>query len=255
MSDHPVPTPARTPTPEEIQANREWAVAKNERIITKKQTAEGAVLDLAEELWEWDMRQGWLWLTEDDSYRHLSDWLADPQVGMTRATYYRLLKAYRPVAMRLIPMTVAKELDHSKLAVVSKALCKGEVSAAEAIADVKASGWRDLRGKYEPAVVSDDPSVAALQQSVAALQQTNGADSQESTPEAPGTASTTVVDQAEGNPTAGAAEPPEQAESVPEHHAAYTLLQTKEPILTTRVWVEGPEEWPDGAQSILEVDV
>jgi hypothetical protein len=155
--DHPTPRPARTPTPEEVKENREWSFQADTDLKQALRRARMDLWDVAKRLHEWDLRTGWKWT---GNYESLGEWLADPEVTMTRGTYYRLRDGYRMLVLdKHVDEDKVRELDTSRVAVVLKALRENTVSVEEAISDVEVLGWRDLREKYYPP--SDDDSAAS----------------------------------------------------------------------------------------------
>jgi hypothetical protein len=84
-------------------------------------------------------------------YLTLNDYLADPEVGITRSTYFRLVGAWRYLAVRReLPMSVLAELDVTKVDVVLAAIKAGRVELEEALEDVRSMGQKDLREVYGP---------------------------------------------------------------------------------------------------------
>jgi hypothetical protein len=121
-----------------------------------------AMWDAAKAMHEFDQENGWTAL----GYEKLGDWLADPGIQMTRATYYRWVGTYRKLLQRKVDESELRELDVSKVDIVLGAVEAGRVELDDALADVKELGARDLRDRYiqrpdpakaVPPVEDDDP--------------------------------------------------------------------------------------------------
>jgi hypothetical protein len=87
-------------------------------------------------------------------YDGVGDWLADPDVTLTRPTYYRMLQTWQELAvLRKVDESALAGLDMTKTSIVLPALRRGEVTVEELLTDSAALGARDLREKYrgEPA--------------------------------------------------------------------------------------------------------
>lgn len=115
----------------------------------------------AKELWAlsafvYEFHEGACWALL--GYDTLDEYLAQPDVTMSRTQFFRLSKVYRDlVIVRKIPVAKLEEIDPSKVHEVAPAIVRGDVKAADALADAKELGARDLRDKYR----RDTPAPAA----------------------------------------------------------------------------------------------
>ena len=142
---HPIQSPPVELTPEEAQERAEVMHSLNKRITTGLSAGRAAMWDVAEACFELNEENGWTAL----GYDTLGEYLADPEVSMTKTVFYRMVSAYREtVIRRAIPKTTMQEIDYSKVEVVMGKVRKGEVDVEEALDDAKALGWRDLREQY-----------------------------------------------------------------------------------------------------------
>ena len=82
-------------------------------------------------------------------YDTLEEFLAQPDVSMSRTQFFRLSKTYRDlVVVREIPISALEQIDPSKVHEVAAAISRGEVKVEDALADAEKLGARDLREKY-----------------------------------------------------------------------------------------------------------
>jgi hypothetical protein len=147
MADHPVPAPARELNDEEHKSLVDQVFSYEQAV--KQALAQGrhALWQLAEALYHFNEDRGWLVLGHDN----LSDWLSDPEIGMPRSTYHRLVRVWGDfVVARDIETTSLTQLDPSKVDLVLPALKAGTATTKKAINDVESLGWRDLRERYAP---------------------------------------------------------------------------------------------------------
>jgi hypothetical protein len=155
MSDYPTAVPARAATDEEIEGDRAWAIQADSDLKDAIVSVRRNLWDVAKALHEWDLRRGWL---KTGNYETLGEWLADPQVAMTKATYHGLLSGYRTLVLeRNVPEQTVRELDTSKVGVVLRAIRDHEVKVEDAISDVESLSKSDLIEKYRPAPSGDAP--------------------------------------------------------------------------------------------------
>lgn len=115
---------------------------------------------LAEDLYRFQEMGAWALL----DYDNLGQWLAQPEVNISRTTFFRLTRSYRALVLDhgVKPEQLA-ELDPSKVAEVLPALKRGDVALDKALADVKALGARDLRTEYgssKDSSGSEDPGAS-----------------------------------------------------------------------------------------------
>ena len=159
MSEHPTPVPARTPTQEEIIDNRDWALQTHSVIVQAIRQTRADLWQVAKQLHEWDERRGWKWT---GNYETVGEWLADPEVAMTKATYYRLLGGYRTLVLdKHVPEAKVFELESSKVDVVMRAIKANEVDVNVAISDVEVLSKSDLIEKYNPPKPTEDDNGAS----------------------------------------------------------------------------------------------
>jgi hypothetical protein len=155
---------AKDLTVQEQEERAELAFQLEARVKRSLQAGRVALWDLAEALYDFDKESGW----GPRGYEKLSDWLADPDVSMTSATYYRLVGVWRKLhVQRKLPAAELKQLDVSKVAIVLPAIENGEAITQDALDDAQALGARDLRKKYirgnfdestdNPPVEGDEP--------------------------------------------------------------------------------------------------
>jgi hypothetical protein len=136
---------ARELSPEEAEERAERCYKLEQGIKRAMLSGREAMWDLARNLHEFDEESGWTAL----GYDSLKDWLADPEVGLSRATFFRLVQTYRELAVRRqLPEATLGELEVSKVQIILPKLKAGSVKLTDAIEDVKTLGARDLRSKY-----------------------------------------------------------------------------------------------------------
>jgi hypothetical protein len=142
---HPETTPARALSDEEAQERAEAMFALDQQAKSCLVKGREAMWELAGVLHEFDEEAGWSAL----DYDSLGDWLADPEIGMTRRTYTRFVNAHRDLVVnRQVGVVELKQLDVSKVEIVMGKVRSGAVKLDVALSDVKALGARDLREKY-----------------------------------------------------------------------------------------------------------
>ena len=144
----------------DTQEVREKAAELDEAIRAGLSRGRQTLWEVAASLYEFDEISGWIALGCENK----SEWLADPDITLTSATYYRLVRAWRELAVRrqIDPDRIAA-LDVSKVDIVLPKLQMGKVTEKEALNDAEALGARDLRDKYithkevaEPKLVEDE---------------------------------------------------------------------------------------------------
>ena len=142
---HPIESPPVELTAEEAQERAEVMYSLNQRITTGLSAGRVAMWDVAEACFELNEENGWTAL----HYDTLAEYLADPEVSMTKTVFYRLVSAYREtVVRRQIPKSTVQGIDYSKVEIVMGKVRTGEVDVEEALSDAKEMGWRDLREEY-----------------------------------------------------------------------------------------------------------
>lgn len=104
-----------------------------------------AMWELARAMYEFNEESGWTAL----NYENQSEWLAQPEIGMTRTQFFRLVRKYRELVVRReLPAESLVELEPSKVDIVLPAIEEGRVTVEEALEDAKSMGARDLREHY-----------------------------------------------------------------------------------------------------------
>lgn len=145
MTDVVTQAPARALSPEEAEERAEHCFKLEETIKSGLRAGREAMWDVAAALHEFDEENGFTALGHDS----LGDWLADPEVAMSRATYFRMVQAYREtVIQRQIPEQTVKSIDYTKVQIVLPAVKAGRVKINDALDDAKELGARDLRTRY-----------------------------------------------------------------------------------------------------------
>jgi hypothetical protein len=145
MGDHPLAPQARELTPQEQDERARECYALQSQITASLRAGRAAMWALAEALHKFDEANGWTAL----NYESLRHWLADPEIGMKRATYYRLVGQWRElVVVRQVDVSTVLELDVSKVQVVMPAVKAGRVTLEKALEDVQEMGKADLREVY-----------------------------------------------------------------------------------------------------------
>ena len=105
----------------------------------------GGLWRAAKALYEFSEATGWTAL----GYDTLGDWLADPEITMTRSTFYRMVSTWQELhVLRKVPETDLQTVDMTKAAITLPALRRGEASVEEVLSDADVLGARDLRAKY-----------------------------------------------------------------------------------------------------------
>lgn len=137
-------------TPAEFQARVDEAHRIQEEFINAMGRGREAMWDLSKWAYEFKEAQGWSAL----GYEKLTDWLAQPEISVTRATFYRLHQTYYDmVVKREIPEATMRQVDQSKVAVVLPQIKAGKVTVEDALSDAEVLGMQDLRDKYRAASV------------------------------------------------------------------------------------------------------
>jgi hypothetical protein len=163
MADHPVPASAVELTDEEIEARAKAMYALDQLIRAGLNKGREGLWEAAEAMYHFDEANGWSAL----DYESVKHYCADPEIGVSRATFYRMVRAYeQTVVRRNIPFARVKQLDRSKVDIVLGKVATGEVKIDKALDDAESLGARDLRDLYwgeqksEPA--NDDDGVSTL---------------------------------------------------------------------------------------------
>ena len=255
----PVPTPARTPSTEEWEAEVEAAHELRQSLIEAKRAFTGAGLELAHRCY--DANEAFIWhILEQDLTKDA--FLADPEISMNRRWFDRLVYLWRETqVLRQIPRATLDRIDTTKLEIAIQAVNKQRAPLAQALADADTLSKSDMVDKYIPTKsVGNAPPGAQAQRSE---HDAPDPDDPDETPPEPSRGDALAQEALDSiPPTTEGIEPPQEPENAPEVHAAYRLLQHG---CGNRWWLEGDEDEPEACracmtepfiwQTILEVDV
>lgn len=104
-----------------------------------------ALWDLCANLYEFDQKSGWTALGYDTQ----QEWLAQPEIGLKRADYFRMVRRHRElVVFRDIPIARLASIDPSKVDIVMPAIESNKGNVAEILDNASSMGARDLREMY-----------------------------------------------------------------------------------------------------------
>lgn len=139
-------TPAPTDlSPAEAEERGRRAYELDQQVKQGIREGREALWRTAQALYDFSEMSGWSALGHDT----LAEWLADPEVSMTRSTYHRMVSVWRElVVLRKLPESEVHELEASKVDIVLPAVKAGRVTLKKALKDVRALGARDLRDEY-----------------------------------------------------------------------------------------------------------
>jgi hypothetical protein len=142
-------------TDEEQEARATRAFELAAQIKQALNAGRQAMWDVARAAHEFDEEAGWSAL----GYDTLGQWLADPEVSMSRSTFFRVVKVYRElVVRRQLPASTLRELDISKVDIVLAKVKSGKIPLNQALEDSRSLGAKDLREEYYD---RPDPKIAA----------------------------------------------------------------------------------------------
>jgi predicted RNase H-like HicB family nuclease len=132
-------------TPEEAEERKKKAFGLHVDVRDALSQGRAALWETARALYEFDEMHGWTAL----GYDRIGDWLADPEISITKSQFYRLTGVWRElVVIRKVDTTSVRELEPSKVDIVLPAVRSGRVKLDEALEDTKSMGARDLREEY-----------------------------------------------------------------------------------------------------------
>jgi len=143
MNTEMVVPEARQLTPEEYAEWTEQAFQDEQAIKAGLRNARAGLWQAAEALYRFSETSGWAAL----GHESLGDWLADPEITMSRSTYFRMVEAHRELVVLRHSPNVGT-LDLTKVGIALPALKRGAVTLEEVLSDVESLGARDLREKY-----------------------------------------------------------------------------------------------------------
>lgn len=146
----PRPAPAKPVTEEESAALVQEAFDLEQEIKAKAQTFREATWEVAEALDRFRSIRGW----ERLGYETLNEFLAQPDVGLSRAQFYKQARMWHDlVEHKKVPIAKLKEADPSKVAAAVPAIMANVVAAEDAIDDIKGLSFRDTQAKYSPSAI------------------------------------------------------------------------------------------------------
>jgi len=141
-TDLAAPT-ARSLSKEEYEQWVQQSFQDEQDIKAGLRNARAGLWQAAEALYRFSEASGWVAL----GHESLGDWLADPEITMSRSTFFRMVDAHRElVVLRHCPNVGT--LDLTKVSIALPALKKGTATLEDVMADVEALGARDMREKY-----------------------------------------------------------------------------------------------------------
>jgi hypothetical protein len=140
---------ARPLEKDEAEQRAEVAHGLYETVKAALAAGRTAMWAMAEALYEFDEGSHWLSLNHDT----LGEWLAQPEINMTRRTYYRCVSAWRRyhVMWKLDAPTLA-QLDLTKADIIAPAVEKGRVKLKDAIGDIRELSANSLRENVREAL-------------------------------------------------------------------------------------------------------
>jgi hypothetical protein len=84
-------------------------------------------------------------------YEQIGEWLAQPDIGMTRSGFFKRSQTWRDlVEVKHIEVETLKEIEPSKAMEVRPAIMKGDVKPEQALSDAENLSFRDVIEKYRP---------------------------------------------------------------------------------------------------------
>lgn len=93
--------------------------------------------------------EGGYW--SDLGYDSLDEFLAQPEVGISRSQFFKQSKTWRDlVVVKKIRPSRLKELEPSKVREVVPAIMRGEVKPEQALSDTEELSFRDVVIRYRP---------------------------------------------------------------------------------------------------------
>ena len=133
------------PTVEEWERRKKEAGDLIQQVRTALLAGRAADWAVAEALWQFDQKQAWQAL----DYDTLNEFLADPEVGISRSAYYRFISVYNELVVRReLSVEELLDVDISKADTVLAAIRDARVTVDVAVSDARTLGRRDLREKY-----------------------------------------------------------------------------------------------------------
>lgn len=157
---HPMEVPPRELSPEEREQRGREMFALQGEMIDALQTGRGAMWTFAAAAHRFDEEAGWSALGYDTA----TEWLAQPELGISRTHFYRLVRVFRELRLYEIGRSDLLLLEPTKVDIVLPAVRRDEVPLDHALDDVRTLSKHDLQMKYygsrpDPAGQVDDASL------------------------------------------------------------------------------------------------
>lgn len=147
-------TPARELSVQEHQERAGLCSGLDQGIKASLRAGREAVWEASRLMHLFDEQQGWTAL----GYESLSGWLADPDVDMSRTTFYRMVGRYREMALvRSLPEAELKTLEPSKVDIVLPTIKQRDKSLDDVLVDVRTRSASDLRERYSSVEPKAEP--------------------------------------------------------------------------------------------------
>lgn len=145
MSDIVQQPEARQLTQAEHDAWVSSAYAHETKVKEGLTGARSNLWSAAEALYHFAEETGWAAL----GYDTLGEWLAAPEITISRRTYFQMVQAWRElVVVRQVDSANIRTLDLTKVSIALPALTAGRAEVDDVLADVEALAAPDLREKY-----------------------------------------------------------------------------------------------------------
>lgn len=133
-----------------VRSDQERAVTaayqQEARIVGLVKDIRAKWVELAEQLYLFQQSQAYATL----GYESLEQWLAAPDIEMSRRTFFALTEAYRELVVnRNVQLTRLAGIDMTKAMEVLPALRREQVDVETALADCEALTRTDLRDRYQ----------------------------------------------------------------------------------------------------------
>lgn len=149
---------ARDLSPEEAQERVDAAFALEQKIKLAFTAVHTAWWELSEHLYAFQEAGFWSPL----GYDNLDAFLAQPDLGMSRSTFFRLTQLWRELrVVRDVPVEDLADIEPSKVKEVLPAIVRGDVKPSKALGDARELGQRDLQEKYRPTPPGAKPKAQA----------------------------------------------------------------------------------------------
>lgn len=139
--------PAKRPSEEEAAAIQAAAFANEQAMKAANARVHESWWQLAEAIHDCHRNNYWRAL----GYERLNDFLAQPDLGISRSWFLRLSSFWEELVVKLdvAPARLA-ELEPGKVQEVVPAIAAGTVTVERGLKDAESLGKRDLREQYRP---------------------------------------------------------------------------------------------------------